>query len=376
MIRLPNMLILFALFSPVPATSSLFAQSNHPEFGVEDDFDASIAQPSDGIQLFDMPVLEYKLDLSEFKLLTLNRMTGNGKGMLAFLDYSDEQIVLFDPNTSESLIPFKKFGGGLGQNPEDIGNSFDIKFLADDELIITDIANNRLSKWNTDGSFSGIMKLESIVPSRIAMCDDGTLYLLMQNYSKAGTITRIDVHSGKPLSTFQKVKRFDMQSVFHRDGSLVCHNGELIYGAYYLDFLKRYDPEGKIHYSQKVMGFKANEELVITGDNEMGSFIRRSPEARRSIGELRIFKNYLFVGFSGDSDSLLRRIDVYDPMSGFYLGTIPMQEPFEEFEIDETGLYVLTSPLPHTPPYLIRYEWEMGKVYPKLRSVDPEVIQK
>lgn len=373
MIRLPKALLFFTLLCCPPVIPLLLAQDTGVLSGIDDDFDSSIAQPSDWINLFEPPAEDFKLNLAEHNLLTLNRMTGNGKGMLAFLDYSDEQIVLYNPHSSENQLPFTKIGGGMGQDLEDIGNSFDVKFLTEHELIITDIANARLSKWRTDGSFAGVIKTESIVPSRLTLCEDGTLYVLMQNYSREGTITRVDLKSGKAIATFQKVKRFDMQSVFHRDGSLICHKGELIYGAYYLDFLKRYNSNGKIQYSQKLMGFKANKELVISGDNEMGSFIRRSPEARRSVGELRIYQNYLFVGFSGHPDALLRRIDIYDPSTGFYLGTIPMPELFEEFEIDDTGLYVLTPPTPEEPPYLIRYAMGMDQLQPTLRFLKPEL---
>jgi hypothetical protein len=319
------------------------------------EFESREPQPSEWIELLPTPEKKDEVNLGEYDLYSLNRMTGNGNGLLAFLDYEDEKIVIIDGKSLSESFFFRKIGGEPGSKESQFGNTFDLKFSSENEIIVADLTNAQLSKWKTDGQFSGILSLEKIVPSRLSVCEDGSIYLLLQNYQRRGLIARIDPSTGKTISIFQKISRFDLQSVFHRDGAITCHGSDLLYSAYYDDFIKRYQQDGEVQYSKKLMGFEPNEKLVLSGENEEGMFIRRNPDARRSVGEMVVLENRLYVGFSGNQDMLMRRIDIYNPASGVYMGTIPIPEPFEEFVIDSTGLYILTPPRYDDPPRLIRY---------------------
>lgn len=371
-------IFLLQILVEVFASPTVMAQG---ELYEELPFESRQPQPSEWINLFDAPDKVWELDLASYGLFTLNRMTSNGDGWLAFLDYEDEQIVLLNARNVTEWSPktddlFKKIGHGIGNSPSQFGNTFDVKFTSAEELIVTDIMHARLSKWNRSGKFLGVMSFEDIVPSRITVCPDGTLYLLLQNYTRKGMIARVNPKDGRVENVFQRVNRFDLQSVFHRDGSMTCHGSDLLYAAYYFDFLKRYAPNGDVTYSRTLTGFTPNEKLIEQGENELGAYIRRSPSARRSVGELYLHEGLLFAGFSGNSDSILRRLDLYDPVSGFYLGTIPMEEPFEEFVIDKTGIYVLTSPTDTKPPRIIHYEWEGSKRAPRTKPIQSRDLKK
>jgi len=342
------------------AITSVFAFAQHIDSNNKtDDLNKSSPQSREGLNFFPLPDLKYKIDLSRYNMLSLNRMVGNGEGVLAFLDYSDERVVIFDTKMINNENPFQKIGGSIGRGSMNFGNSFDVKFVSKNELMVTDIANARLSSWSTDGKFLGTISMENTIPSRLAVCEDGSLYILLENYTKKGTLAKLDAKTRLPVSVFQKVNRYDFQSILYRDGSLVCLNGEVIYASYYLDFLKRYDSEGNLLYSNELIEKVSTNELLVSGNNELGEFIRRSQTARRSVGELRIYQGYLFVGYSGNTDTYMRRIDIYDPSDGIYLGTIPMKEPFEEFEIDDTGLYILTTENYDSSPYLMRFSWDI-----------------
>lgn len=360
-------LIWFMMTISIPVIAQELSPSNPDQIS---DFESRQPQPSEWINLFQEPTRKSEIDLSKHGQLTLNRMTSNGEGLLAFLDYADEQIVLFDATQNLDSARFIKIGHGIGNRLSQFGNTFDIKFLGKEELLVTDIMHSRITRWDVQGAFKESMAFDEIVPSRITICPDGTLYILLQNYDRKGMIARVNLKTRKVEKIFQRVNRFDLQSVFHRDGSMTCDDSELLYSAYYFDFLKRYTSGGDVAYSRTLTGFTPNEVLVEQGDNELGAYIRRSPEARRSVGEIFIFGGALFAGFSGNSDALMRRIDLYDPSSGFYLGTIPIEEPFEEFVIDLTGIYILTPPTEQKPPRIIQYIWDENKKIPR---VEPDV---
>lgn len=321
-------------------------------------FEESTPQPSGQLRMLQPPELEADLDLEAADLFSINRMTVNGRGLLAFLDYQDEQIVVMDGTTFRDI---RRIGGGMGSGPMEFSNSFDVRFDDPSTLLVADVGNAWISRWSTDGSFRGVIPLEKMIPSRLAPCEDGGVYVLLQNYTRQGMFARINEH-GQALRTFQTISRFGSQSVFHRDGSMLCLDGALYYAGYFFDFLKRYSAEGELVYSRSIKGFTPNTTLVERGSDDMGSYITRSKEARRSVGEILTWNGLLYIGFSGEKDQLLRRIDIYDPETGDYRASIPLPVPFEEFALDATGLYILTPATLEEPPKLLRYRLQEGAI--------------
>ena len=321
------------------------------------EMDARAPQTAAYLDYHPSPYPRFRVSLDSLEQFTLNRMTGNRAGRLAFLDYMDEQVVMFEAGTRESAgASIRKIGGGQGEGPMEFGNSFDVKFAADDRILVADLSNSRISEWDSDGRFVKGISMDELIPSRMAVCQDRSLYLVLQNYTRNGMFARID-SEGEVLKIFQRISRFSRQSVFHRDGSVVCDRGDLIYSAYYFDFIRRYRPDGTLVYSRSIMGFEPNKTLVISGSNEMGSYITRSPDARRSVGEMELMGGKLFLGYSDHTDGLMRRIDIYDPETGDYESTIPMPELFEEFTLDAGGIFVVTPPFENTPAELVLYDW-------------------
>jgi hypothetical protein len=106
-----------------------------------------------------------------------------------------------------------------------------------------------------------------------------------------------------------------------------------------------------------VRGFQPNGALITHGVNEIGPYITRSPDARKSIGELIVFDGLLIAGYSDRTDGVMVRLDLYNPLTGEYLATVPMPEGFTDVAIDKTGVYVLSAPDLDRPQRLIRYEW-------------------
>lgn len=321
------------------------------------DLDEREPQISRYLDYLDTPYPKFRLSLDSLEQFTLNRMTGNRAGRLAFLDYMDEQVVTVDAGSREDATrSFVKFGGGLGEGPREFGNTFDVKFLNRDHLLVADLSNSRITQWDTQGTFVKGVPMEELIPSRLAVCGDGSLYVILQNYTRNGMFALVDPE-GEVRNVFQRISRFSRQSVFHRDGSIVCDGGDLIYAAYYFDFIRRYRPDGSLVYSRSIMGFEPNKTLVTTGSNEMGSYITRSPDARRSVGEMDVMGGRLFMGYSDHVDGLMRQIDLYDPETGEYEATIPFPELFEEFALDANGIYVVTPAFEDEPAELVLYAW-------------------
>ena len=162
---------------------------------------------------------------------------------------------------------------------------------------------------------------------------------------------------------FQQIPRFSQSSIFHRDGAVLCNQNRLVFGAFYFDYLRSYNSDGTLRWSRDLVGFEENEQLLVQGENDLGRYFTINPKAKRYIGHIHVFDQMLWISFSGRTDGLMSRIDLYDSETGDYLQSIRTGTLFSEFVMGDNGVllhyvdedsestHVVRYPLPSTDQY-------------------------
>lgn len=315
---------------------------------------SSTPQTTTKLQWIDLGKAVDTLDLQKKGYYFLNRMTLLGPKTIGFLDFRRESVLAFDFSSGLQQAYTEEWIYPLGEGAHQVGNLFDIQPSLEG-VLLTDVVNRRVSEWSRKGEWTRNIDLENVTPSRLATCKDGSFYVLLENHHIKGMLAYVD--SNHTLqSHFQRVSRFHESSIFHRDGALVCAQNNLVFGAFYFDYLRSYAPDGTLRWSRNLMGFEKNEKLLVQGENDLGRYFTINPKARRSIGNIHSVQNDLWVSFSGRSDGLMTRIDVYHSQTGEYIQSIKTQEVFSEFVVSSEGVFLHYVDEDSESTHVIRYE--------------------
>jgi hypothetical protein len=101
----------------------------------------------------------------------------------------------------------------------------------------------------------------------------------------------------------------------------------------------------------------------VQGENDLGRYFTINPKAKRSIGNIHAFDQTLWISFSGRTDGLMTRLDLYNTETGDYIKSIRTGERFSEFVVGDNGVllhyvdedsestHVVRYPLPSTDQY-------------------------
>ncbi|MDR9446561.1 MAG: hypothetical protein RI519_02350 [Balneolaceae bacterium] len=318
-------------------------------------------QNTDRLQWIGLEEALDTLDLQSKGYYFLNRMTLLDEHSLAFLDFRRESVIAFDLSTGLHQAFGEEWIYPLGEGTHQVGNLFDIQ-PSSRGLFLTDVVNRRIIEWTTKGEWDRNIELDRVTPSRLATCQNGSFFVLLENHHRKGLFAFVD-DQAKVKAHFQQIPRFSQSSIFHRDGAVLCTNNRLFFGAYYFDYLRSYESDGTLRWSRDLVGFEQNEKLLVQGENDLGRYFTINPKAKRSIGNIQEFDNTLWISFSGRTDGLMTRVDLYNTETGDYIQSIRMDEHFSEFVVGSMGLmlhyldedsestHVVRYPLPPTNQY-------------------------
>lgn len=318
-------------------------------------------QKTDKLQWLNLGEPLDTLDLQSKGYYFLNRMTLLNDHTLAFLDFRRESVIAFDMSPGLHQAYGEEWIYPLGEGTHQVGNLFDLQ-PSSSGLFLADVVNRRIVEWTSKGEWSRNIEFDRVTPSRLATCSDGRFFVLLENHHPKGLFTYVDT-KGTIKAHFQKIPRFSQSSIFHRDGAVLCDQHRLFFGAFYFDYLRSYNSDGSLRWSRDLVGFEENEKLLVQGENDLGRYFTINPRAKRSIGNIQVFDNKLWISFSGRTDGLMTRLDLYDPETGDYIQSIRMGERFSEFVVGRLGIllhyvdedsestHIVRYPLPSTDQY-------------------------
>lgn len=293
-------------------------------------------QKTDRLKWIDLGGAMDTLDLQSKGYYFLNRMTLLDDYSLAFLDFRRESVIAFDISSGLHLAYAEEWIYPLGEGTHQVGNLFDIQ-PSPNGLLLTDVVNRRISEWTLRGEWDRNIQLDRMTPSRLATCNDGSFFVLLENHHVKGMFAYLNTEA-EVEAHFQRIPRFNQSSIFHRDGAVFCDQNRLVFGAFYFDYLRSYLPDGTLRWSRDLVGFEENKNLLVQGENDLGRYFTINPKAKRSIGNIYAFNQTLWISFSGRTDGLMSRIDLYDSETGDYLQSIRTGTLFSEFVVGATGV--------------------------------------
>ena len=183
----------------------------------------------------------------------------NEQGDIAFIDIDSYHII---STSISSLSDIRSYGGGKGRGPKEFTGAFDLSMYPNDDVIVADKEQHKVSIWKSSGELIKEVKLpRGLIASRLTTCDDRSFYLISRLYKEDGIIRAFNA-SAEPEFSFQTLEEGDARSVFVYDGSLDCTNGALYYAGRYKEFIRKYDSTGELIYSRSVVDFEPNDKII------------------------------------------------------------------------------------------------------------------
>ena len=318
-------------------------------------------QKTDRLKWIDLGEALDTLDLQSKGYYFLNRMTLLNDHSLAFLDFRRESVIVFDMSSGLHQAYGEDWIYPLGEGTHQVGNQFDIQ-PSSSGLYLTDVVNRRSVEWTLKGEWDRTIELDRVTPSRLATCTDGSFYVLLENHHKKGMFAYLDTE-GIIKAHFQQIPRFSQSSIFHRDGAILCNQNRLLFGAFYFDYLRSYNSDGTLRWSRDLVGFEENEQLLVQGENDLGRYFTINPKAKRSIGHIHVFDQMLWISFSGRTDGLMTRLDLYNTETGDYIKSIRTGELFSEFVVGDNGVLLHYVDEDSESTQIVRYPLPTGDQY-------------
>ena len=274
------------------------------------------------------------INLSDEGVYKAHSLTMNDRGDIAIFDYGETRLIHFN---IESQI-FNKIKKGIGRGPGEFKRVKNLK-ISRDKIYIADLDKSSIIVWRTNGEFDTEFKIKDkfVRPSRIAICEDNSSYILSLQYGPEGIFHNYN-NEFKRSSSFKKIQEQDKRLPYYTDGNLACdEDGNLYHAARYLSSIKKYSRIGDVLFDVPVFNFEPNKKII----EKDGKWTSPAKGIRRASGNIYIFKNNVVVGFSNSTYIESKLIDLYNSQNGKYKYSIQVGEKFNEFAINEKYIVLL-----------------------------------
>ncbi|SMO77910.1 hypothetical protein SAMN06265219_11078 [Gracilimonas mengyeensis] len=285
-----------------------------------------------------------RINLLDLGYFDVNFLDVDWNGNLGAYDFGLERILYFPKS---DYMNIKEYGDGEGRGPREFMNAYDLKFDKNQNIWLTDVGEGRISQWSKEGELLQIFppSKKYVLPARLAVCDNNTLFVISEQYSNDGFYQHIGL-DGKHLKSFKKVDNHFFQFPSYSDGELDCdQQGALYHAGIYREYIRKYDYEGNLVFSRSVVDFEPNPKDLIKEEKEglFGKWYTRIENIRRASGDVVVQDGLIYVGFSGKKpgEAYLGMIDVYSSTDGEYKYSFTFPYRTQEFTILNDRVYTL-----------------------------------
>ncbi|MDZ7773654.1 MAG: hypothetical protein U5K31_13080 [Balneolaceae bacterium] len=269
------------------------------------------------------------LDIYRPYLFSVDDNSGN----MAVYSYADHRAYIIF-NDSKSV---KIYGKGQGGGPEEFRNPTDIKFDKSGNFWIADPHLARISMWSPDSGLIGTINHQFAVPEKISVSEE--FYVLKdQTYSPTHGLLRLYNSNTKEHIRFAKLPAKLTESALLMD-SMISSDSERVYVTMLnAGLIYCFDRNGDSLYEistiepVKIAELKLIEINNVAGLNKLEAY-KLPEETVRAVLDHDINESYLISLFDGTSKGVGHFIDIYDKISGIYLGSVNLEKVTDNYVI-------------------------------------------
>mgnify|MGYP003677352395 CR=1 FL=1 len=303
----------------------------------------------DSLKLINVLVSLDDQDLFQFAYIRADNL-----GNLVGYDFNKERVIYFH---QEDYSVVREITDGNGRGPREMKLVRDIEFDKKGNMWIIDLEGGKITKWSKENELlkSFKPKKKYTRPYRIALCEN-SISILSEQYLGEGLYHKFDLE-GNEQNSFMTLKnnnkdefRLWTDASYFR-GDLTCSNEKIYHVGRYKNYIRKYDKNGELLFSKKVIEFEGNPEPLLELGNRSS---RRKDEVKTISGQIEVLDNSLLVSFSGKRNPYFYILDIYD-LNGNYKISYQFNHPTKEFTTDGKFIYTLETHRNDKKQYIAKY---------------------
>jgi|GEM_PF-960526 hypothetical protein len=299
--------------------------------------------------------IETLFSLEDKDLFEFAYLTADSSGNLAGYDFNLEKILFFK---NDNYNDIKFLTDGIGRGPREMKLVRDLEFDKNGDLWALDLEGGKITQWSINNELLKSFKpnRKHARPYRLALCSS-YLTILSEQYLGEGLFHSFDLR-GTPKNSFMRFSIADrddlriLTNASYFRGDLKCYNNSIYQVGKFKNYIRKYDNDGNLIFSKKVIEFSGNPEPLLEIDKRSS---RRRADVKTISGNIEVIKGGLLISFSGKRNSYFYLLDIYD-QDGNYKISYQFRHPTNEFTTDGKYIFTLETHREDKKQYISKYK--------------------
>lgn len=287
------------------------------------------------------------LSLDDKGIFSPTLMAMDEEENIGIYDYGVHQLFFY--NVADQML--EAHGEGLGGGPKEFRNPTSLSYDSyNRQFWLNDPQQARISIWKPDGKLVETLSIvnASSIATKVLPVSEKYYVWQPKTYRENGFELAISDHHMRIKKRMGINKLNPLKARFLKDGSVTADSTGIYYAGYNSDFIKKFSSNGKLDFQirsiENIPNPEVTTEVLDVGGMEDVRVTKLSDETIIAALDIEVYKDELFVLFSGNKWGIAKKIDVYNKHNGQYLHSyIVSNQNLKKIEVHDGKVFAISS---------------------------------